>query len=224
MASNNCARNLPQHFNGCTCTSLPGATTAEADVDLTPAAPASPPKPVVKKAADFDVDSPRYDVEIHGAKIGTVGKGWFRNGGTQWFNSVRGVLYPVGPTRQAAVEHLVRNAPKPEDWTEAFPQDSAAARVSSFKGKPVGAWFNDQFHFDGRNGDTGPASFIAPDGSYAWVHEDDEPTGHWFIDGEWADGATLDGFSDSRDAAKRQAQKMLTDGKAAYDVEQASWR
>jgi hypothetical protein len=30
-----CARNLPQHFNGCACTAVPGAATAEADVDLT---------------------------------------------------------------------------------------------------------------------------------------------------------------------------------------------
>jgi hypothetical protein len=29
-----CPRNLPQHFNGCTCVVTPGAVTAEADVDL----------------------------------------------------------------------------------------------------------------------------------------------------------------------------------------------
>jgi hypothetical protein len=29
-----CARNLPQHFNGCTCIAVPGATTAEVEVDL----------------------------------------------------------------------------------------------------------------------------------------------------------------------------------------------
>ena len=36
-----CARNLPQHFNGCSCTSAPGGPTAEAtDVDLdTPTSP-----------------------------------------------------------------------------------------------------------------------------------------------------------------------------------------
>lgn len=30
----NCARNLPQHFNGCACTATPGAVTGEAAVDL----------------------------------------------------------------------------------------------------------------------------------------------------------------------------------------------
>jgi hypothetical protein len=29
-----CPRNLPQHFNGCTCTAAPGAVTGEATVDL----------------------------------------------------------------------------------------------------------------------------------------------------------------------------------------------
>ena len=32
--STTCARNLPQHFNGCTCTAAPGGVTAEVDVDL----------------------------------------------------------------------------------------------------------------------------------------------------------------------------------------------
>jgi hypothetical protein len=43
MTMTSCARNLPQHFNGCTCTpgpGSPGAVTAEADVDLTPTEPA----------------------------------------------------------------------------------------------------------------------------------------------------------------------------------------
>ena len=35
--SSTCARNLPQHFNGCTCVAKAGASTAEADVDLSPA-------------------------------------------------------------------------------------------------------------------------------------------------------------------------------------------
>ena len=46
-----CARNLPQHFNGCTCTPAPGAATAEADVDLASAlttAPAVPDAAVLK--------------------------------------------------------------------------------------------------------------------------------------------------------------------------------
>ena len=38
--STTCPRNLPQHFNGCTCTATPGAVTAEVtDIDLVAAAP-----------------------------------------------------------------------------------------------------------------------------------------------------------------------------------------
>lgn len=36
MTTSTCARNLPQHFNGCACTAVPGAVLAEAgDIDLT---------------------------------------------------------------------------------------------------------------------------------------------------------------------------------------------
>jgi hypothetical protein len=37
MTGTACARNLPQHFNGCTCAPALGAVTAEVDVDLTAA-------------------------------------------------------------------------------------------------------------------------------------------------------------------------------------------
>ena len=33
-STSTCARNLPQHFNGCTCVAAPGGATAEVDVDL----------------------------------------------------------------------------------------------------------------------------------------------------------------------------------------------
>lgn len=130
---------------------------------------------------------------------------------------------PGSATTEAADVDLSPAAPEPEVWTEAFPEGSPAALVASFKGKPVGTWFNDQSHSDSHT-DTGPASFIAPDGSYVWVHEDDEPTGHWFIDGEWSDGSYIDWLSDSRDDAKHQAQATLEAGKAAWDAEQAQWR
>ena len=59
-----CARNLPQHFNGCTCTAVPGGVTAEAaDVDLMSAYPGgmSDPAPysfgdsIPEQEAMFDV-------------------------------------------------------------------------------------------------------------------------------------------------------------------------
>jgi hypothetical protein len=39
-----CARNLPQHFNGCACVSRSDAVTAEANLDLTPTAAAWEPE------------------------------------------------------------------------------------------------------------------------------------------------------------------------------------
>lgn len=33
MSNPRCARNLPQHFNGCTCTSVTGGTEADCDLD-----------------------------------------------------------------------------------------------------------------------------------------------------------------------------------------------
>jgi hypothetical protein len=58
MASTTCPRNLPQHFNGCTCVAVPGAVTAEVtDVDLmAPPAPNEPAQAAQPKRHVWSTD------------------------------------------------------------------------------------------------------------------------------------------------------------------------
>jgi hypothetical protein len=61
-----CARNLPQHFNGCACTAVPGGVTAEAaDVDLTSAYPGGMSEPAPYSFGDsIPEQEAKYDVKI----------------------------------------------------------------------------------------------------------------------------------------------------------------
>lgn len=103
-------------------------------------------------------------------------------------------------------------------WTESYPKGTAAAGVAAFRGQPVAVWFRD--HPQSR-----AASLIRPDGSYAVISPDDEPTGHWFVDGEFADRTVFDGGClDSPEVAKRAAEQVLGAGRDAYLAEQESWR
>lgn len=95
-----------------------------------------------------------------------------------------------------------------ESWTRAFPQHSPAASVREFRDSPTNTWAESDAE----------SHFIAPDGSYVNVHPDTEPTGHWFVEGEFVDGSYLDGgCADSKDAAMRVAQATLAAGKDAYE-------
>ena len=60
-----CPRNLPQHFNGCTCTAVPGAQTGEVDLDLltpdlVPVSDHDPYGPDPDSDPDSDLDGSPY--------------------------------------------------------------------------------------------------------------------------------------------------------------------
>lgn len=62
VAASTCARNLPQHFNGCACVRS-GAATAESDIDLTsaPWEPARPALPDWDAPAGTDTRNGSFD-------------------------------------------------------------------------------------------------------------------------------------------------------------------
>lgn len=61
----------------------------------------------ITKAADWDEDFPVFDVTVDGVTIGTVFRGWWRNGGTGWGNSARGTSIRIAGSRRDAVADLV---------------------------------------------------------------------------------------------------------------------
>lgn len=98
----------------------------------------------------------------------------------------------------------------PRAWTEAYPLASPAANVAAFRGSPVQQWVED------RRGVDGSGSYIHSDGGYVSVSPDDEPTGHWFADGVFADGTEIDELLDGPVGGRARMERVLRDGPAAY--------
>lgn len=77
---NACARNLPQHFNGCTCTPASGTVTAESDVDLSQPIMALDGYVVRHDLADSE-DQVEADFERAHLTAADDGDGWADDGG-----------------------------------------------------------------------------------------------------------------------------------------------
>jgi hypothetical protein len=136
----------------------------------------------------------------------------------------------AGLSETGAMAGLLRDQANAETtaWGETYPEGSPAAGVAAFKGKPVGVWFTEDAS-DGQP--NAPLNLIKDDGSYVWVHPDADPTGQWFIDGEFADGpdvsgrtgrgsgTEIQGLSGSREDAQARAGRILEDGAEAYRSE-----
>ena len=88
---------------------------------------------------------------------------------------------------------------KPTSRKSVHPAGSPAARVSAFANLAPEEWHTD----------VGGSTYITSDGSYACTSDDDEDTGHVFLDGERTDGSRLDGCYDSHEQARRAGLHAL---------------